>query len=505
MFTRPLSVVRRWIASMALVALGLASLGVASAPAQAADSRSIDVFVQNPGGGRLVLYAVAGADLSPFAEGELLVVQKIDGGVRLFIDEGSARLVSSDRLCKGSTGGLAVTTIECRFDGPFTVDWYVSLQFGAASVATAVAVEENSMIDTTFIGGSGRDEFYGGPGSDLAQGGLGNDTLFGGPGDDDLYGEEGDDYLEGEGGDDAHFGGSGDNLIDSEDGRRDRVVNCGGTKPSEGPFYDLNLDVPVSCLGTVPPRPAPAPIQPEIPPAPGEGQYRTPSGDWAPAELEPLLEPGVFQFTTPTLPLVTVISSPTPTPPTVPVVNPTDPLRLSTVPPSTGGRSFEPGSAGRVILFSEPLPVGEFIVGDDGSWSTDVEVPPSVPPGDHTLQVTGTSRDGEALVYNIGIEVQQDVTPTLLISGSRGEGKEIRRVFVAGESTHLVGQQVAPRFKLPGQTQWQIGQARRTIGEDGTFAWRRITGKKISITFAAGELISNRIVIASKRDTLAER
>ncbi len=38
------------------------------------------------------------------------------------------------------------------------------------------------------------------------------------------------------------------------------------------------------------------------------------------------------------------------------------------------------------------------------------------------------------------------------------------------------------------------------MAEDGTFSWRRITGKKIAVTFTAGELISNRIVIARKRN-----
>jgi len=167
---------------------------------------------------------------------------------------------------------------------------------------------------------------------------------------------------------------------------------------------------------------------------------------------------------------------------------------------------FQPSSAFDLIIFSEPVPLGEFIVDEDGSWSAEATIPPDVLPGDHTLQLVGTNTDGEALVINIGLEVKdEEPAPTMVITGTRGEGKEIRRVFVEGESTNLVGEEVTPRYKLPGQTEWQLGLARRTVAEDGTFSWRRITGKKIAITFIAGELKSNRIVIKSRKDVAAER
>jgi len=414
------------------------------------------------------------------------------------IDEGSARLITSDSMCVSVWGASSVICVE---DGTAPENWYVSLRFDKATVPVTVAFDPNTTVDATYLGSQGRDEYYGSGGQDYVQAGPGNDTIFGGGGDDDLHGQEGDDYIEGEGGVDRHFGGPGDNLINAEDGLRDTDVSCGGLKPTEGPYYDVGLDSPYFCGGFVPPTPPPSPVPPVDPPEPGS----------ATSSLGPSLGPvkvtptslGTFSVQSqffPPFSLTTPLNNPLPT------VPPGSPISLRSPGPSSLQIGFQPASTFRASIFSEPVPLGEFIVEEDGSWSAEATIPPDVLPGDHTLQLVGTSTDGETLVINIGIEVSnEESSPTMVISGARGEGKEIRRVFVDGETTGLVGQEVAPRFKLPGQTEWQIGVARRTVDEDGTFAWRRITGKKIAITFAAGELISNRIVIPSKKVIAAER
>ena len=94
------------------------------------------------------------------------------------------------------------------------------------------------------------------------------------------------------------------------------------------------------------------------------------------------------------------------------------------------------------------------------------------------------------------------VTPTdhvvtvIVINGSRGTGADVGRVFVRGSSTGLVGQEVTPRVKLQGETEYQTGTGVRTIEPDGTFEWQRKTGKKAYVYFTAGGGVrSNRVII----------
>jgi Ca2+-binding RTX toxin-like protein len=75
----------------------------------------------------------------------------------------------------------------------------------------------------------GDDGLSGGPGNDLMDGGPGSDTLQGGSGNDVLIGGEGDDTLIGGSGVDAFAGGAGNDIINSRDGKRERV-DCGAGK-----------------------------------------------------------------------------------------------------------------------------------------------------------------------------------------------------------------------------------------------------------------------------------
>jgi hypothetical protein len=495
------SFLRRAVVGFSVAALPLGGLTIASGAAQANANSYIDLSTELSDSDFTVV-AAAGSQISPFAEGELLLLEYIDNGVRFIIDEGSPRLVTTDPNCRGGSASAPSTMIECRLAVPFLVDQVALVDFTFVTTAVAVAVEANSPLDVTYYGGSGKDEYYGGPGTDIAYGGAGNDSLFGGSGNDRLFGEVGDDYLEGESGNDRHYGGPGDDLIVSDDGQADSVVDCGGRKPSEGPDFDEGLDNVVNCTGSTPPPPPPAPVPPADPPAPGTSQVITPGGTLE-SRVEPGPGPGSFVVTTGEVPISLI----TPAPVNVPTVIVGGTIGLSS-PPPPGSLSlgFQPNSSFTTILFSEPTPIGTSIVAADGSWSFEGVIPPGVPPGEHTLQVVGTDVNDEVLVINIGVEVSNDAPPaTIFIEGTRGSGREINTIFVDGTATGLVGAVVIPRYKLPGQSEWQIGKARRTVAEDGTFAWKRKTGKKIQVSFISGDTASNTIRIPSRKKTIAER
>lgn len=503
MTTSP-SALRRIVVGLSVAALPASLLSFGGAAAQASTGSPITISTTwEIGSSQLIVSADAGSGLAPFAEGELILLEEVPNGVAFFVDEGSPRLATSDPNCSGGSASQPSTMVMCSLPVPFLVTSSVFVDFRDVTVDVTVAVEERSELNVRYYGGSGKDEYYGGPGVDIVYGGPGNDSLFGGPGNDSLFGEDGDDYLEGESGNDRHFGGPGDNLIEAEDGQADSVVDCGGVKPTEGPFFDVGLDTVTNCTGSTPPPPAPAPVPPVDPPAPGAGQVVTPSGDTRTVVvIGPT--PGTFVMESSVTPPITMTT--VTTVPTIPTVVPTVPFSVSSPRSGSFEFRFQPASSFYVVFFSDPVPVGTAIVAEDGSWSFEGELPPGVAPGDHTLQIVGTDTDGEVLAFNIGVEVSNEIPPaTIVIQGTRGSGREINAIFVTGATTGLVGAEVIPRYKLRGQSEWQIGKARRTVAEDGTFAWQRRTGKKIRVSFISGDVTSNTIRILSRKKTIAGR
>lgn len=90
-------------------------------------------------------------------------------------------------------------------------------------------------------------------------------------------------------------------------------------------------------------------------------------------------------------------------------------------------------------------------------------------------------------------------TPTIVITGSRGAGADVGRVFADGVTTHLVGAQVQARVHLSGQKDYENGSV-RAVASNGTFRWQRKTNKIVYVYFRAvaqEEVRSNRIVIRS--------
>jgi hypothetical protein len=90
------------------------------------------------------------------------------------------------------------------------------------------------------------------------------------------------------------------------------------------------------------------------------------------------------------------------------------------------------------------------------------------------------------------------VTPSIMITGTRGEVRGRPGIIVSGVAHGLAqGVVMHPWVKFPGQTSYQQGAARIGVDESGEFTWQRRTGKKIYISLrsADGEVHSNRLIM----------
>lgn len=65
-------------------------------------------------------------------------------------------------------------------------------------------------------------------------------------------------------------------------------------------------------------------------------------------------------------------------------------------------KSLKPGSSVDVVITSEPVTIGQFVVGIDGSLDVDVDLPIDLAEGYHTIHLLGTSYSGELVeLYQI--------------------------------------------------------------------------------------------------------
>ena len=103
--------------------------------------------------------------------------------------------------------------------GSDTSDFALGVSASSSELETGETATTSAVIDVTFEGGAGGDDYIdGGAGSDEIYGGVGDDTILGGTGSDQLYGEAGDDTLTGGQGADVLFGGEGDDTITGDQG-----------------------------------------------------------------------------------------------------------------------------------------------------------------------------------------------------------------------------------------------------------------------------------------------
>ena len=84
---------------------------------------------------------------------------------------------------------------------------------------------------------------------------------------------------------------------------------------------------------------------------------------------------------------------------------------------------FRPRSIVLVRLFSEPVRLGEFPVGDDGELLANVVVPESTSAGEHTLRATGVDPANLALEQSVGITVSGDAAASVAGSAARSGGE----------------------------------------------------------------------------------
>ena len=89
------------------------------------------------------------------------------------------------------------------------------------------------------------------------------------------------------------------------------------------------------------------------------------------------------------------------------------------------------------------------------------------------------------------------VVKAIQITGSR-DASDTRVVRVSGTTTGLVGEQVTPWVRFPGQTTFTEGTGVRAVAADDTFAWSRATGKKVHVYFTHGSIKSNTVVIPAR-------
>jgi YVTN family beta-propeller protein len=198
---------------------------------------------------------------------------------------------------------------------------------------------------------------------------------------------------------------------------------------------------------------------------------------------------------------VTVISVTAPTPP-APAMPPGAPTDVNA----------EAGDARATVSWTAPTSVGSFPISDYQVLSSPDARTCLVASPATTCEVTGLT-NGTAYTFTVRAlngagwgsysTPSAPVTPnaeakkSIQIIGSR-DASDTRRVVVNGVTTGLVGAQVRPFIRFPGQSGYSPGTGVRTVAEDGTFTWQRRAGKKIYVYFTSGDVRSERVIIAAR-------
>lgn len=92
---------------------------------------------------------------------------------------------------------------------------------------------------------------------------------------------------------------------------------------------------------------------------------------------------------------------------------------------------------------------------------------------------------------------QAAVTKSIVITGSR-DTSDSRYVRVSGRTTDLVGEQVTPWIRFPGESSYSAGTGLKTVDAAGRFDWSRRTGKKVYVYFTHGSVRSNTVAIPAR-------
>lgn len=92
------------------------------------------------------------------------------------------------------------------------------------------------------------------------------------------------------------------------------------------------------------------------------------------------------------------------------------------------GSGFAAGSTVTLFMFSTPVTLGMVTAGADGSYATKALIPAATVPGSHTIQVVGTTANGQSVALSMGVTVKAP--------SSAGAGMS---VHVARSRTHFTG------------------------------------------------------------------
>lgn len=83
------------------------------------------------------------------------------------------------------------------------------------------------------------------------------------------------------------------------------------------------------------------------------------------------------------------------------------------------GTGFKPNSSVEVYLFSTPRLLGTVPTDANGNFSGNVPVPQDIAPGRHTLQSNGFTASGSVRSLNLGVQLEDNATDGLSLTGSR--------------------------------------------------------------------------------------
>lgn len=89
------------------------------------------------------------------------------------------------------------------------------------------------------------------------------------------------------------------------------------------------------------------------------------------------------------------------------------------------GKNFKPGTTATFTLHSNPVVLGAAVVAADGTVTLTAKVPANVPAGAHTVVITGTGANGEAV----------DVSIEVLVAGSNASGPATRTAAASTTAT----------------------------------------------------------------------
>ena len=136
-------------------------------------------------------------------------------------------------------------------------------------------------------------------------------------------------------------------------------------------------------------------------------------------------------------------------------------------PPTTGRLAY----AIARLLPRSSFSLGRVSVDGDGAIAGSITLPANAPAGSRVLQIVGRTSDDRALVLSVGIEVASSEPRTIMITATRGVGRQKATITVAGSTTGLEGHQITMRTWSGGRLGYANHPKRPQVRDDGTFTW----------------------------------